>query len=42
MLNVSPEGCANAEFKEAWSYVDAEKQIKLKYVYRIAHALMEV
>ena len=41
MLNVSAEELlANADFKEAWSYVEVEQQIKLKHVYSIAHALM--
>lgn len=43
MLNVSAEELyANAEFKEAWSYVDLEQQIQLKHVYSIAHALMSI
>ena len=42
MLNVSEtELLANDVFKEAWSYVDGDQQIRLKHVYGIAHALME-
>ena len=43
MLNVSAEELlAHADFKEAWSYVEEEQQIKLKHVYSIAHALMTI
>jgi len=41
MLNVSAEELlAHPDFKEAWSYVEVDQQIKLKHVYSMAHALM--